>query len=302
MTRAIDLFAGFGGFSLGAQRAGVDVLWAANHWRLAVDTHAANHPGVEHACQDLRQADFHSLPDFDLLLASPACQGHSSASQPKRRRYHDSLRATAWAVVDAADAKEPEALVIENVPDFRRWRLYQPWKAALAALGYRLEEHLVVASAHGVPQRRTRLFITGTRSKAAPELRLESVGPEPAIGDFLEADAPGWRSIEKAQPGAQKRIAKGRANHGDRFITQHVTGHPGIPLGEPIRTVTTKEMFALVEGDQYRPLTLREYGRAMGFPDSYELPQVKRADVIKGLGNAVCPPVAEAVVGAVLAA
>lgn len=32
MTTAIDLFAGLGGWSTGARMAGVDVLWAANHW------------------------------------------------------------------------------------------------------------------------------------------------------------------------------------------------------------------------------------------------------------------------------
>lgn len=83
--KAIDLFAGFGGFTLGATQAGARVVWAANHWPLAVETHARNHAGTEHVCQDLRQADWTALPRFDLLLASPACQGHSQAAQPKRR-------------------------------------------------------------------------------------------------------------------------------------------------------------------------------------------------------------------------
>ena len=52
MTRAVDLFAGWGGFTEGAERVpGVDVLWAANHWPLAVEAHALNHPGTAHSCQ-----------------------------------------------------------------------------------------------------------------------------------------------------------------------------------------------------------------------------------------------------------
>lgn len=35
--RAIDLFAGAGGFSTGAVMAGCKVVWAANHWAAAVD-------------------------------------------------------------------------------------------------------------------------------------------------------------------------------------------------------------------------------------------------------------------------
>ena len=56
--------------------AGCSVVYAANHWPLAVEWHAANHPGTDHACQDLQQADFTALPDHDVLLASPSCQGH----------------------------------------------------------------------------------------------------------------------------------------------------------------------------------------------------------------------------------
>ena len=47
--RVADMFAGAGGFSTGAAMAGAEVVWAANHWRLAVDTHEANHPSTKHA-------------------------------------------------------------------------------------------------------------------------------------------------------------------------------------------------------------------------------------------------------------
>ena len=73
MIDTIDLFAGAGGFSEGARDAGCRVVWAANHWQAAVETHAANHPHTDHACQDLHQADWTAVPRHDLLLASPAC-------------------------------------------------------------------------------------------------------------------------------------------------------------------------------------------------------------------------------------
>ena len=76
---AVDLFAGCGGMTLGAEQAGVDVVWCANHWAAAVQVHKSNHPLTAHVVQDLRQADFTTLPDFDVMLASPACTGHSHA-------------------------------------------------------------------------------------------------------------------------------------------------------------------------------------------------------------------------------
>jgi len=54
---AIDLFAGLGGFTEGAEQAGVKVVWTANHWSDAVEAHKRNHPDAHHVCQDLQQAD-----------------------------------------------------------------------------------------------------------------------------------------------------------------------------------------------------------------------------------------------------
>lgn len=296
---AVDLFAGFGGFTEAANQAGVHVAWAANHNPIAVQVHAANHPGTEHACQDLRQADWSALPAHELLLASPACQGHSQASQPQRRAYHDAMRATAWAVVDCADTCEPRALIVENVTSFRRWRLYETWTQALERIGYTLSTHVLTATAHGVPQRRERLFIVGLRNGRTLQMPL-ALTSEPAFAPCLDPDASGWRPVSKAMPGARSRIESALARY-SRCLVQHVTGHPGVPLNEAIRTITTKDQWVLADRDHgYRPLTTRELARGMGFPDSYTWPaELSRANVIRGLGNAVCPPVARDLITAV---
>ncbi len=297
--RAVDLFAGFGGFTLGATLAGVDVVWAANHWPLAVEVHAANHPGTQHACQDLRQANWSSLPAYDLLLAAPACQGHSPASQPGRRPYHNELRATAWAVVDCADATEPRALVVENVTRFRAWRLYPTWLDALRKLGYHVTEHVVDAAEHGVPQRRRRLFVVGTRTGKRVELGRTLTRERP-FAECIDDMAAGWRLIRSASPGARDRMREAQKRTGRRCLVQHTTGHRGVPLTEAIRTITTKDHWVLVDGDAYRWLTMRELARGMSFPESYRWPEgLARNIVAKGLGNAVCPLVGRDVVQAV---
>lgn len=291
MIRAIDLFSGWGGFTEGAEQVdGIKVVWAANHWPLAVEAHKRNHPHVQHECQDLRQANWSDVPDYDALLASPACQGHSQASQPKRRHYHDSMRATAWSVVDCADVTNPRVILVENVPDFLRWRLYPQWKSALEALGYYVTETVSMATAHGVPQRRKRLFIGATRRKDfrfAPETIVE----EPPFLPCLDWCAGTWRPIREAAPDARERMLNAKKRLGRFFLSQHVTNHPGVPLTEPIRTITTKDQWCVVRDDEYRPLLIREYARGMAFGDHYTWPaHVGRVDCVRGLGNAVPPP------------
>jgi DNA (cytosine-5)-methyltransferase 1 len=168
-------------------------------------------------------------------------------------------------------------------------------------LGYHLEEHVVRASHFGVPQRRDRLFIIGTLRNRS--IQLEPTAHEMPFGPCIEWGAPAkWRPVASATPRVRERVAAGRLRHGSRFLTQHVTGHKGIGLDQAIRTVTTKDQWAVVDGDRYRPLTVRENARAMGFPDTYAWPTATtRGDQIKGLGNAVCPPVAKHLVERVAA-
>jgi DNA (cytosine-5)-methyltransferase 1 len=306
MASVIDLFAGWGGFSLGAERAGAKVLVAANHWPLAVEAHALNHPKTHHLCQDLRQANFHELPDFDLLTASPACQGHSSAARPSRKRgeiasKHDELRATAWAVTDCLEAKRPKAAIIENVLDFKEWSLYPVWKMALERLGYSLAEHVATATDFGVPQRRDRLVIVATRSKSPLKLTLPSRS-EPAFASCIDwEDAHvdprerGWKPVASKPVAVRNRVAKARRlGLGDVFLSQYTSDHSGVSLDEPIRTLTTKSQWAIVRGDEMRMLRVREIARGMGFPDDYRWPEhASKEACIKGLGNAIVPQVAQ---------
>lgn len=315
---AVDLFAGWGGFTEGAHQAGAVVAVAANHWPLAVEAHARNHPEVVHQCQDLRQADWTQLPAHDLLLASPSCQGHSRAANGARKKsravqaHHDELRATAWAVVDCVEVCRPRAVIVENVLDFMKWpkddpdvapgTYFEHWLEALRLRGYTLDIRTIRASHHYVPQRRDRLFIICTRdARVVPQLGETT---EPGFGPCIDwnADEEAWRDIHD-RPNVQKRVLRSRERHGQRFLTQHTRDHMGVPFDEPIRTITTGDQWAVVDGDRYRRLTVREVARAMGFPEDYAWPaEVNRKDVIRGLGNAVCPPVARDLVRAVMEA
>lgn len=309
---AVDLFAGLGGWTVGAQAAGWRVAWAANHWPTAVEYHARNHPQVQHVCQDLRQADWSRLPPHDVLIAAPACQGHSRAGRPGRAHgrgravRHDEDRASAWAVIDALDACGSPFALVENVPEFRRWRLYGAWRGCLERLGYAVEEHVINAADLGAPQDRARLFVVARRGRRPLRLTLPRRTPAPISSVLRLADGP-WAPIVRPGRGAGvlRRVARARSRGlGGAFLVQHVTGHPGRSLARPIGTLTTKDQWAIVRGHLMRPLLVEELLAAMTFPSGHVLPRKEdgswhRTACHRLLGNAVAPLVAEEVCRAV---
>lgn len=299
--KAIDLFAGAGGFSTGAAMAGLDVVWAANHWPVAVDCHSANHPATQHACQDLHQADWSMVPAHDILMASPCCQGHSKArGKAANNPQHDASRSTAWAVVSAAEYHRPDVVVVENVPEFTAWALYPAWQMAMQALGYTMAPHIVDAADHGVAQHRTRLFIVCTKSRRPLMLDLPQ-GGHIGSASVIDFNAGKWSRIDK--PGRSLatlgRVANGRAAHGDRFVTCYYGSEKGgRSLSRPLGAITTRDRWAVINGNHMRMLMVEECRKAMGFPDGYKLPpQHKQA--IHLLGNAVVPIVARDILNAI---
>lgn len=297
---AIDLFAGLGGNSEGARMAGVNVVWAANHWQAAVEIHAANHPGAAHVCQDLQQADWASVPAHDLMMASPACQGHTHA-RGRERPHHDAARSTAWAVVSAAEYHRPAFVMVENVPEFAVWKLYPAWCAAMNALGYALAPMILDAADCGVPQCRRRLFIVGTRSKHPIELQIQP-RQHVSAASFVDFRTGKWTPINR--PGRSvrtlARVSAGRSRFGRRFLAPYYgsgSGETGRSLERPIGTITTRDRWAVIDDDRMRMLTVDECRAAMAFPTRYVLPDDHRL-TIHMLGNAVPPPMTAAVITA----
>ena len=289
--RVSDLFAGLGGSSTGARMAGAEVVWAANHWPEAVEAHSKNHPGAIHVCQDLNQANWALVPQHDLMMASPCCQGHSKARGKKYGNpQHDASRSTAWAVPSAAECLGVDGVIVENVPEFLKWALYPAWEAAMQGLGYSLAPHIVDCADLGVPQNRVRMFIICTKSKSPLYLNLPKYDHVPAES-FIDFNAGKWQPINK--PGRAvatlERIKNGRAVFGDRFlISYYGNSKSGRSLARPIGTITTRDRWAIIDGDRMRMINADECMSAMSFPGDYIRPPSHKLTTWMA-GNAVPP-------------
>jgi DNA (cytosine-5)-methyltransferase 1 len=315
MIPAADLFAGLGGFSEGARLSGrARVLFAANHWPQAIEWHHANHPTTHHECQDLAQMDMRLLPDLrdGLLLAAPACQGHSQAGQPaekgsggnynpdpaKLRVKHQADRNTAWAVLAACDTARPATLVVENVVDFQGWKLFGAWCGVLRSMGYHLRTHELDARDFGLPQDRVRFILTG--SLAAP-IELEAPGLAPgSIADVLDADdfeGNRWADVDAKPERTRGRIRRAQSQAGARCFWNNVSESTARPLDATLPTITTQSgsQFYLIDGDRCRILNPRELARAQGFGDHYALP-TNRKLAGRLIGNAIPVNLARSIV------
>ena len=83
---ALERHGALGGSSLGAKKAGLVGRMAANHWRMAIDSHQSNFPDMDHDCADISQVRPERYPATDILLASPEGTNHSLAKGVRRKQ------------------------------------------------------------------------------------------------------------------------------------------------------------------------------------------------------------------------
>lgn len=80
MKTVVDMYCGAGGTSCGAESTGeARVVFAVNHWDVAIRTHSANFPNATHAHARIDQVKPGESPRMDILFASPECTHYSRA-------------------------------------------------------------------------------------------------------------------------------------------------------------------------------------------------------------------------------
>lgn len=172
--KAIDLFAGAGGFGLGFYLAGYEVEFSLELDDWAVDTLKHNNHSMSVVKGDIRNyktlADIRSVYDGapQIIIGGPPCQGFSIAGpadkDPKDPRNSLFKNFAKWV-----ELLEPQVFVMENVKGLlarenaKGEKVIEIIKKTFLNLGYSVEVWLLNASEYGVPQIRERIFIVGNR-------------------------------------------------------------------------------------------------------------------------------------------
>jgi len=307
--RAIDLFCGAGGSSWGAQAAGAQIVAGFDRWPVACEAYRQNFPRArvyEDALENLNaEAIASTIGPVDLLLASPECRSHSPArgKQPGSTKSKE----TAFEVVRFAKVLEPRWIVVENVVSMRNWARYDEFLGELEDLGYEVSSQRLVATDFGVPQKRRRLFLICDRQHSPSEvtgatddsLQAQQIIQQNGRYSFSPLRTP--RRAEATIKRAERAIAALGENQ-PFLIVYYGSDHAGgwQRIDEPLRTITTLDRFAYVRpgeaGYEMRMLQPPELKAAMGMPRAFSLGSDTRRSRVKLVGNAVCPPVMEAIV------
>jgi DNA (cytosine-5)-methyltransferase 1 len=162
MNKAIDLFAGAGGLSLGLKMAGWDVRVAVEYDATAVETHRKNMPDVLHLCDDIRDIDFTGYKgNIDLVVGGPPCQPFSvSGKQLGKLDVRDMVPEFVRVVREV----RPKAFLMENVKGLTSSR-FLPYLLSrieeLKEIGYAVYWQVLNAADYGIAQNRHRLFVIG---------------------------------------------------------------------------------------------------------------------------------------------
>lgn len=216
---AIDLFAGVGGLSLGAARAGFKLVGAIDSDPTAADTHAFNFPHTYHIESPVERLSGRDLLNtlgispgrLHALIGGPPCQGFSEIGRMDRKDPRNTLFGHFFRLV--AETR-PIFFVAENVPGILASKYGNLRESAIERLPkcYEiLEPRIVCASDLGAPTSRTRVFFIGADINRMPSLRGLSIQSQilggvtvgkalaglPAIRSDWQDDARSWRKVAR---------------------------------------------------------------------------------------------------------
>ena len=165
----IDLFAGAGGLSVGAEMAGVSILHAIELNESAAKTYRHNHPATNVLCEDIRKVDPIRVVGSNthpfIIMGGPPCQGFSMSNTMTRNMDNPNNSMFKEFVRFVRELK-PDWFLFENVwglTNINNGETEKMIESCFESLGYSVESKVLWASDYGVPQSRNRYFMVGNR-------------------------------------------------------------------------------------------------------------------------------------------
>lgn len=209
--KAISLFSGAGGDTVGMHKSGIDVVAFSEIDETAAKTHLENFPDCEWIKHE-GKADVAKIPNeafqkyrgnVDIIFSGFPCQAFSHAGKkkatedPRGRLFLEFARITEYL--------KPKFIIGENVPGLLQRkvgevRVFDTIVKTFEDLGYKVHYKVLDSSDFKTPQKRKRLFIVG---HLEADFKFEF--PEPTgrvnLSEFLEKTLENAVEIQKIPKG-----------------------------------------------------------------------------------------------------
>jgi DNA (cytosine-5)-methyltransferase 1 len=327
--KVVDLFSGAGGFSLGLEmpehlngladlgydglgfeQETFETIVAVENDDNTAETFRRNFD-AEVVEGDIRDIDsFEQWDEADIVVGGPPCQGFSNLNKTQTEELDDE-RNTLWRqYLQAVEDIDPDVFLIENVPRFLKSQQGARTVEIAEELGYTTIVDTLWTHDYGVPQKRKRAFVLGSKLGVPffPEETDEEVKTvRDAIGNLPnEPTEENWHVSRKQVTELSKKRFQEVPPGGNRYDlpkelmpecwknkTQGGTDLFGrLWWNRPSVTIRTEfykpEKGRYLHPEANRSITIREGARLQTFPDDFGF-YGARTRVAPQIGNAVPP-------------
>lgn len=314
--KSIDLFAGIGGIRLGFEmvfQSNIRTVFISELDLYAQTTYQANFSDDVAIAGDITQIQELDIPKFDICLAGFPCQAFSQAG--KRQGFADDYKGRSrgtlfFDVARICDYHKPKVIFCENVKGLvthDKGKTFQIIKGTLEELGYTVHYQVLNSRYFGVPQQRERIYIVAFRndiddsSFSFPDMTDDTK----CIADILEPapiSSKYYLSDVYLDTLRRHRARHEAAGHGFGYEIRDwnsvantlVCGGMGkernlIIDSRPHSKVPVTRIKGVVNAEDVRTMTPREWARLQGFPDTYRL-VLADTHLYKQFGNSVSVP------------
>jgi len=331
--KAVDLFSGCGGLSLGLSRAGYDVIAAVEFDRLACETYRLNHRSTRLFESDIRQLSTTDLMnetnldvgELDLLAGCPPCQGFSSIrTRNGGSVIHEPKNDLVFEFERFVLELMPKTIMMENVPGLASDARASKIIRKLESVGYSCKMDVFNAADFGAPQRRKRMILIGSlvgdpdfaqkkkRSRTVRGVIGRLPRPDESDDPLHNYKTNRSKEIERLirmipkDGGSRKELPENLQLECHKRCDGFKDVYGRMEWGKPSPTITggcinpSKGRF--LHPQQDRAITLREAAMLQGFPASYKFSLSRgRYPTAQMIGNAFPPVFAEKHAAALLA-
>lgn len=313
--KAIDLFSGIGGLSTGLKKAGFNVVASVENDKCSVEGYKLNHPNTKVFNQDIRSINTKDIfkllnnSRLHLLAGCPPCQGFSAIRRlNKNRSVRDHRNNLVLEYLRFVKELNPTTLMMENVPGLINYYLFKEIVKELKHLGYYIDIEIVDVKNYGVPQKRKRLVMIGSKLGELKVAKLDI--PKETVRKAIEGISSKdklFSIVASHTPRIQKMIELIPKNGGSRkdlpneyILDCHKKENVGfndvygrLKWDDYSSTITggclnpSKGRFLHPEED--RCINAREAALLQTFPKNYKFPNTSKQSIALMIGNALPP-------------